>query len=629
MPYYNKALNVRAIQGHDPARKWVRPHPLETLGDRIGFVEERMNRLESASVHSPVTPFMNRCSQPGFVQLTAVLLFLLLAGCTTNHYRKSADKEAYRAVEQKTPLVKNMDEHFTIEQTNQLSFDGLPVAVKVEDFLGADGEVERGAHVLSLETALDLAVKHSRTYQNQKEGLYLESLGLTLDRHQFAPLFAASASGAYKVTTLQAVGAEIDPNNPTNFIPQFNVLEEQAVSGDGQVAVSKLLRWGTRLTAAFTTDFFRFLTGDPRTMTSSQLGATLVQPLWRGAGYRVTMENLTQSERNLLYALRDFVLFRKRFSVDVATTYYQVLGGRDAVRNGFTKLQSARQNAERTRSLAEEGRATQADLGRLEQQLLSAESEWINAIRNYKQSLDNFKIQLGLSTDSTIVLSDTDLEQLKILHPEISVEDSIKVALATRLDYQTAREQYEDAGRKIGVAADALKAQVDLVASAGIDSERIGVARFAVPDFDRYHWNAGLVLNLPLDRKAERNVYRRTLINYEQSRRAFELRADEIKLQVRDGWRALDQAKRNFEISEIGVKLAERRVEEQNLLADLGRAKAQDQVDAQNDLVNSRNQRTQALVAHTIARLQFWNNLGILYIKDNGQWEEITNAKLE
>jgi len=27
------------------------------------------------------------------------------------------------------------------------------------------------------------------------------------------------------------------------------------------------------------------------------------------------------------------------------------------------------------------------------------------------------------------------------------------------------------------------------------------------------------------------------------------------------------------------------------------------------------------LVAHTIARLQFWNNLGILYIKDRGQWE--------
>ena len=36
----------------------------------------------------------------------------------------------------------------------------------------------------------------------------------------------------------------------------------------------------------------------------------------------------------------------------------------------------------------------------------------------------------------------------------------------------------------------------------------------------------------------------------------------------------------------------------------------------------SKDQLTQALVAHTIARLQFWDNMGILYIKDNGQWEE-------
>jgi outer membrane protein TolC len=340
------------------------------------------------------------------------------------------------------------------------------------------------------------------------------------------------------------------------------------------------------------------------------------------------MENLTQSERNLLYALRDFTLFRKRFSVDIATAYYQVLGSRDAVRNGYTKLESSRRNADRTRSLAGEGRTTQADLGRLEQQELSAESEWINAIRNYKQALDNFKIQLGLSTDAKVALDNGDLERLRILHPDMTVEESIRVALVTRLDYQTARDQYEDTGRKTGVAANALKAQVDLIASAGIDKQE-NAARFATPDLDRYHWSAGLNLNLPLERKAERNAYRAALITHEQSRRTFELRADEIKLQVRDGWRTLDQFKRNFEISEIGVKLAERRVEEQNLLADLGRAKAQDQVDAQNDLLNSKNQRTQALVAHTIARLQFWNNLGILYIKDDGQWEEMTNAKLE
>ena len=571
---------------------------------------------------------MKRLLQLGFWPLLPAFLFLL-AGCSTQHYRRTADKEAYGVIARKTPLVKNMDGHFSIEQTNQLSLDGLPVAAGIETALGPDGEAEREARVISLEQALDISVHHSRIYQTQKEQLFLQALGLTLARHQFAPIFSAGGNGSYNVTALQPVDFAPDPNNPTNLIPVFKLAQEENVSGSGRVSVSKLLGVGTRLSAAFTTDFLRFLTGDPRTMTSSELGATLIQPLWRGAGYKVTMENLTQAERNVLYALRDFTLFRKRFSVDVATAYYGVLQNRDAVRNAYLNLQNSRKNAERTRALAIEGRVAQADLGRLEQQELSAESAWISAVRAYKQGLDNFKIQLGLTTDANIVLDDGDLQQLKIVHPEISVEDSIRVAIATRLDYQNVRQQFEDAGRKIGVAANALKAQVDLVASGSIDSPQESATRLAVPDLDRYKWNAGLNLNLPLDRKAERNAYRGAFIAYEAARRAFEQRADEIKLQVRDSWRALDQAKRTYEISEIGIRIAERRVEEQNLLAELGRAKAQDQVDAENDLATSKNQLTQALVGHTIARLQFWNNMGILFIKDTGKWEEVANAKSE
>jgi outer membrane protein TolC len=102
-------------------------------------------------------------------------------------------------------------------------------------------------------------------------------------------------------------------------------------------------------------------------------------------------------------------------------------------------------------------------------------------------------------------------------------------------------------------------------------------------------------LNLPLERKAERNVYRAALIAESRSQRELELRRDEIELQVRESWRTLEQARRTYEISEIGVKLAQRRVEEQELLADLGRAKALDQIDAQNSLLSSTDQRTQGL----------------------------------
>jgi len=561
--------------------------------------------------------------------LPVLWLALVLAGCTTNHYRKSADREAYRAIEEKTPRVRNMDPNFTIEQTNAVALDGLPISTNAHAFFGADGARERDAHVVNLENALALAIKHSRSYQSRKEQLYLSALSLTLSRHQFAPIFSGNADLNYSVQTEQAVTIAIDEiTQEPKVIVSDSLVEQHGVGGSGSLNASWLIRDVGRITTAFSADFFRFVIGDRSLTTHSEISATFLRPLLRDAGFKQQIEALTQAERQLLYDLRGFTQFRKDFSVQVARDYYGVLGARDAVRNSFLNLQSSRKNAERTRALAQEGRVTQADLGRLEQQELTSESTWINAIRSYKQALDNFKIQLGLTVDAHFVLDDRELEALQIHHPDLSVDDSIQVAMAARLDYLNSKDQLDDAVRQVDLAANFLKPRVDLTASVAVKNNPNEDSRFPVPDIGRYRWNAGLNFDPGLDRKSERNEYRRALITRNRAARAIEQQEDDIKLQVRDSWRTLDQAKRNYEISEIGVKLAERRVEEQDLLAELGRAKALDQVDAQNALIDSKNQRTQALVTHTIARLQFWNNMGILYIKDNGQWEEVQDAKV-
>ncbi len=51
----------------------------------------------------------------------------------------------------------------------------------------------------------------------------------------------------------------------------------------------------------------------------STLSLDIIQPLLRGAGWAVTLEPLTQAERNLLYAIRDFARFRQQYFVFVAS----------------------------------------------------------------------------------------------------------------------------------------------------------------------------------------------------------------------------------------------------------------------------------------------------------------------
>ncbi len=176
------------------------------------------------------------------------------------------------------------------------------------------------------------------------------------------------------------------------------------------------------------------------------------------------------------------------------------------------------------------------------------------------------------------------------------------------------------------LAINNIQPQADLVAGVTLDSDPNNSSGFALPGLDRYRWNAGLDVDLPLDRLEKRNACRSTRIAQGRvERNAVQLR-DEIELGVRDTWRVLEQARRMYAISEFSVSFAERWIQHQDMLVSPGRANALDQVDAQNALVESLNQQTQALVAHTLARLRFWNSLGILYVEDNGQWQEIPHA---
>src|SRR5262249_53960645 len=184
------------------------------------------------------------------LQLTTLAFALPLVGCTPKHYRRSADKAAYGLIAQKSPLVTNMEPHFTIEDTNQIRLEGLPVATATNDFLGDAAQSEIGSSMLSLDKALEVAVQHSRTYQNNKEQLYLTALSLSLARHQFTPIFSAGGSGFYTVNTLPKINTNIFGGL---VVHNDEFTEQRTVHTTSSIGVDWLIRDIGRITAAFTT----------------------------------------------------------------------------------------------------------------------------------------------------------------------------------------------------------------------------------------------------------------------------------------------------------------------------------------------------------------------------------------
>ena len=555
------------------------------------------------------------------MRLTGCGLLLLLGACSATDYRESADRETYAAIAGKTDQVPGMTQTVDIDSAVAVDLSGYAVNSASFEFLDQEADSEIGARIIGLDTALELAFRHSRDYQNQKERLYLEALSLTFDRYRYTPTFAASAGGDYIWDTDDRFVADMQA-----LTGMREISTTEGIDAGTTLGARYLLKSGGAIALNLTSNFTRFLTGDVREVGSSALIGSFTQPLLRDAGPAIETEALMQAERDLLYQLRDFTRFRKEFAVAIASAYYQVLLNRETARNNFAGLNAQNLSLEREQAFQQEGLRTLLQVGRLEQSTLQADLRWTASITRYKRSLDNFKILLGLNADDSIVLDDAEMELIAetgMASPDIGLDQAIAMAQRTRLDLYTELDRVQDAARRIQVAADALEPALDFNLVASVPDSPSG--EIGELDFNRAVYSAGLDLELPLDTKAERNDYRRALIDYEAATRAYLLARDNVTLDVIDAYRRMSEARKSYDINVTSVQINERRVEEAELRAELGLGDIQDTVDSQNDLTAARTELTSSIVEHNIAKLEFWRDVGLLYVDDSGQWEEGTD----
>lgn len=537
-------------------------------------------------------------------------MILILGACSPQMYRTRADREVYAALIERTAEVENVGpSDVELVTPDPPDLTKLRPRSRNDSFLGEFASYEKGAKVLTLDEALATGIRHSRDYLTVKESLYLQALDLTLARFRLQPIFDAGGSGTRAVDSRTA---ELEAG-------MTELVSTNTFSRTQSAGFNWLYKTGARLSADFTQDFLRIMTGN-RSVNRSDLAVTLVQPLLQGGGTAVTMEALTQEERDLLYELRDFADYRRDFVVGLVGEYYGVLLAREIVKNNYLAYQGFEKNVEREEAFAEEDRRTQNQLGRLRQAKLQSENRWIAAIRTYLNRLDEFKITLGVPVETRLVLDENELVKLRIEDPDVSRDESVEIALVTRPDLANAADRVVDSERRIKVARNGLLPGLDVA----LDYHPVSDPGDSTPaiNWDRRRWAGSVDLDLPLNRKAERNIYRATFIEVDRAKRGEDLVRDRARLEIYDDWRALDQERISYEIAEQGVALATRRLEEQLLLSELGRGVALDLVDAQEDLVDAQNQRTAALIDHTVARLRLWRDMGILYIESDGRWAE-------
>ena len=537
------------------------------------------------------------------------------SGCRSpKDYKVEADEQVYNIIDRKWQDDFGSRANYRISDT-----EPAPNDVEIKKTLPADG-------VLTLPHAVALATAHNREYQLEKELLYTMALDLRLTRHDFERrLFSGARAGYGKEGDDEGVGSEAD------------------------FGFDQLLADGTRIGTKVGIAWFEVLTGNVRGGLAGILSATLTKPLLRGSSREVVTENLTQAEQNTLYQVRSFNRFRKTFVVSVITEYYRVLELADTVKNTKENCHTLDWLCEHVEKLAAVGRVPKEELQRIRQEKLQATDIHIQVRKEYEQALDDFKFwQLSLPVNTELQLDVNELEALRSAEPaktSFSETEAVEVALEQRLDLANSRDAVVDAERKVLVAADALRGELNLFA--GVDatslrssSELAGVGALD-DDFvaDRARSNPlrrlrdnqplrdfrdeseiGIDLELPMDRVMEQNIYRKALITLSQRQREYEEMADWATLEVRGAYRDLIEAAQRHRVQLESLELAEKRLKDTCLLLRYGRASSRRALNAQRNLFEAQNEAVDALTDYNIATLNFYCAAGVLAVRPDGMW---------
>ncbi|HUU20321.1 MAG TPA: TolC family protein [Sedimentisphaerales bacterium] len=622
--------------------------------------------------------FMCSVGSRSAVSAALVLVCIVLlgqAGCKSPaEYRQEADNKAYHIIEQKQREAIGNVEEFTIERPSDI----LRRRLLTEQQLLYSGKVSLGTDKLdpiehwpedeypqtrsspdanipidsntplkiSLVEALQIGARNSPEYQSSKEDVFRAALDLDLERHAFRNTFVGQVESLLNTDSTGNSTVSGTENSAT-------------------VGVSRALKSGVDLSTTLAIDLANLLTQGGASSLGLRGDATVSIPLLRGSGRHIITEPLTQAERNVVYAIYNFERFKRTFAVNVAREYLVVLRQTDQVENAERSYRSRIESARWIRRLADAGRRSEIEVDQAVQSELGARNGWISAQEQYRNRLDAFKTSLGLPPDAQIELDRSDLELLrrpaeelvkKILQEEdtgvvretppadapvelvppsdedagpLEIDESlaIQLALENRLDLRVAIGEVYDAQRQVVVWADALGAGLTLLGSANLGEGRSIVSATADDaqlSFDKARYSTLLTLDLPLERTAERNAYRKSFIDLERATRNVQTLEDQVKLFIRSELRSLIESRESLKIQARSVFVAQKQVKSSTMFLEAGMANMRDLREAQDALLVAQNSLTQAVITYRTTELELQQDMGLLQVDENGMWREFS-----
>lgn len=329
---------------------------------------------------------------------------------------------------------------------------GNGVAVESDawrEFLPTNDEDEV---VLNLENSVLLALLHSRNYQSARETLYLSALDVTGQRYRFDTQFSLTNS-----TTETARGGQrssssssSDSNGDSTSTSGGSSTPQTSLSSLTNLQIDHRTATGADLVLGLANSILFDISGDSDTVISSVVNFGVTQPLLRFSARDFVLEELTQSERDLLANVRRMKQFQQSFYIDTVAGRSiaegpsrggggesgapQIAGGgsgaggflgllqtRQQIRNQEASVAALRDSLAQLQAAFDAGRiSNRLQVDQARQALYNGQSALLTAYSGFEGSVDNYKVNLGLPPELGVVVQDELLDRFSLVDPSVS-----------------------------------------------------------------------------------------------------------------------------------------------------------------------------------------------------------------
>jgi outer membrane protein TolC len=223
-----------------------------------------------------------------------------------------------------------------------------------------------------------------------------------------------------------------------------------------------------------------------------------------------------------------------------------------------------------------------------------------------------------MSTEAPIELAK---EEIELYEPEVTESQAIATALTYRLDLLNVLDGVDDARRGQEIAKNNLLPDFNFSGSVTTITNPNKPSTLEY-NTERTTWRGLLELELPLDRKQERNELRSALIDLRRAERRYDEFRDQVRAQVRRAKRQITLARLSLAIQEENISVGEFRAAQAEEMNRMGRLRSnRDLIEAQNELRDARNDFAAAQSDYWRNILEFLLSAGALRVGDDGRWQ--------